>query len=94
MDEKKLQLALIDLQSSTFGLFRHHLSNIIEMVVDKDNELLTTIHIGELGGLTTTHILSSEGKLVLFDKGDTLFSLLSNPEKLIQYYNDIKVTSI
>ena len=85
MDTSNLSIELYHLQSNVIGLFKHRYSNSFEMVISNDGGFLKTIHIGTLGGLIENHISKTEGKLVLFDAGETLYSLLSNPFKLDNY---------
>lgn len=77
-----LQIELYKLQEHTIGLFKARGSDVIEMVVKKDGDLLKTITIGRLGGLHTTHIPMDRGVYKEFGQRRTLADMLKNPFEL------------
>ncbi len=87
---KKIELGLITLQSNVIGLFRHNKSTDYEMIVSNEDGWLKCVIIGSLGGLRTNHIWATQGKVIMFDKDETLESLKSNPFKLQEILKEIK----
>lgn len=81
----------MNLQLNVIGFFKSHFRlESYEMIVSNDNGHLKTITIGHLFGLQTNHIEASNGKVVMFENGETLYSLLSSPDKVKQYVNKIQ----
>lgn len=85
-----LSIALSVTQSKVIGFFKPYRSSIVEMVLENDNGMLKTICIGSLLGLHTMCINKNQGILVMFEDGETLFSLLNTPFKLNEYHNQLK----
>ena len=91
MNTTNLSIELMRLQSNVIGFFKPWYNlNSYEMIVSNDNGHLKTITIGHLFGLQTNHINSSNGKVVMFETGETLYGLLSSPDKLKQYVDKIQ----
>lgn len=80
---EELILELHKLQDKTIGLFKHY--GKFELVVNKQDDLLTTITIGELGGMTTSHIPANKGEFKLFPNNQTLLQFKSNPFALDEF---------
>lgn len=75
--------ALCNLQDNTIGLFVINGTKTIDLVVSLEGEtLIKTVTVGNLGGITTTHININRGRLFLFEDNQTLGSLKSNPFRL------------
>ncbi len=87
MNTQILAKQLNILQEKTIGLFktRGGKDMPLELVVSNDNGYLKTVHIGSLGGLITTHIMASEGRLVMFGKERNL-----NDMKGLKYHEELK----
>lgn len=92
MDTKALSLELYNLQNNVIGVFKPRYSKDYEMVVSNNDGLLKTISIGGLGGLHTTHIPATEGKLALFDNGLTLSDMMKNPFRLKEFMDEFNGT--
>ena len=71
------------LQSKTIGLFKQY--NSFELVINNQNSLLTTITLGELGGLNTSYTPSNEGQFKLFPNNLTLLEFKSDPFALYEF---------
>lgn len=76
---KKAQLACSTLQDHVIGLFRIYGTTTIELVIENNDGHLKTVHIGNLGGISTLSIPQDKGNLIMFDEGTTLTDFLSNP---------------
>ena len=86
MNTQPLSKQLGILQDNTIGLFKIRGKDMpLELVVSNENGYLKTVHIGSLGGLITTHILASEGRLVMFGKERNL-----NDMKGLKHYQELK----
>lgn len=81
-----LQVELHKLQEHTIGLFRPHVSEVVELVIKKDDDLLKTITIGRLGGMITTHIPLEKGVYKEFGGNRSLSDMLRNPFELDEIY--------
>lgn len=77
-----LSIALGDLQKNVFGLFKLRGTDFLEMVIRKDGDLLKTVTVGRLGGLSTTHIPMDKGVYKEFGEGRSLDDMLRNPFEL------------
>ena len=84
-----LEKSLDNLQAQVIGLFRNTRLKDYEMVVANDNGWLKTISIGKLGGLHTTHITADQGKLIMFEDGQTLIDMKKNPYRLQELIDEI-----
>lgn len=85
-----LQEQLYKLQEHTIGLFKIRGSDVIEMVIRKDGDMLKTIQIGNLGGLNTTHIQMDRGSYKEFGQGRSLADMLRNPFELDEICKTLK----
>lgn len=84
-----LQIELYKLQEHTIGFFRHHASEAVELVVRKDGNMLKTISIGKLGGLTTMHVPVEKGIYKEFGQNRSLSDMLKNPFELDEIYKTV-----
>lgn len=76
------QKAMGNLQERVIGLFKIRGTTHIDLVVDKEGDLLKTVHVGTLAGISVDHIPAEKGKLIMFEDGLTLSELKKNPFKL------------
>lgn len=83
--ENKLSIALHELQSKTIGLMMVH--GKIELVIE-DDEMVKTISIGSLGGLSTNHYSINHLNYIKFpDKYKNLSEFLNEPFEFNEWYN-------
>lgn len=85
-----LIIELHRLQDHVIGLFKPNASDVLEMVVKKDGDLLKTITIGSLGGLSTTYIPMGKGVYKEFGLSRTLSDMVKNPYELDEICKSFK----
>ena len=85
----KLTLALTEIQSDCVGLFKHPMSSVVELVIEMDDVGFTTITIGNLLGLQTSHFGNEYLKHVtMFPDNRTLAGMMNEPWYFSGWYNE------
>jgi len=83
---KALIEELTILQSKTIGLFKNKYTKVFELVIEADEIIFTTITIGDLAGLQTTHYPtkheSDHGQLKIFPSRISLLTMMKEIEEL------------
>ena len=86
--EIQLSKALRKAQSKCVGLFQHPMSKDVELVVDMDGVGFTTIAIGNLFGLQTSHFGNEYLSYVIpFPNNKTLTVMMDEPHAFSEWYN-------
>jgi len=68
-----------NLQANTIGLFKHKDSNIIQLVLQIDNDILKLVCIKHLGFIQVSYLNKNDGKLFRFPTGKSLLDILQDP---------------
>lgn len=85
----KLSEELVKVQSKCRGLFKHPLSNQVELVIEIDKTGFTTIAIGNLLGLQTSYFGNEYlNYVILFPDDKSLTVMMDTPFAFSKWYNE------
>ena len=85
-----LSFELQKMQKNVFAFFKPFASESVEMVVERDGNLLKTLWVGNFGGLFTNHVPVEKGIYKEFGDGRSLSDMMSNPTELQEFYKKMK----
>jgi hypothetical protein len=92
---QSLASSLKKMQDQVIGLFipsHYHHTKIIELVINKDGSQLTSINIGTLLGLQTSHFSTERGRYIPFPDNKTLTEMMKNPTEFDKWWKEQKIS--
>ena len=88
---KNLQKSLVEVQSKTIGLFKIYGYKLVELIIEEDENTFTTIHVGNLLGISTVHYSKDAkiGRIIMFPESKTLSEMLEDPLAFDLWYQEL-----